>query len=52
MMFGIGSKKARVHVDAFVNMLGEDGHSWGLSHKGYLWHNGRHRMYTTPFKVL
>ena len=23
-MFGIGTKKARLHVDAFVNMLGED----------------------------
>jgi SPRY domain-containing SOCS box protein 3 len=33
MMFGIGTKKARLHVDAFVNMLGEDESSWGLSHK-------------------
>jgi hypothetical protein len=33
MMFGVGTKKARLHVDAFVNMLGEDEHSWGFSHK-------------------
>jgi hypothetical protein len=33
MMFGVGTKKARLHVDAFVNMLGEDDQSWGLSHK-------------------
>ena len=33
MMFGIGTREARLHVDAFVNMLGEDEHSWGLSHK-------------------
>merc|ERR1719350_1160971 len=28
-MFGIGTRKARLHVDAFVNMLGEDENSWG-----------------------
>ena len=24
MMFGIGTRRARLHVDAFVNMLGEE----------------------------
>ena len=43
MMFGIGTAKARLHVDAFVNMLGEDEQSWGLSHKGLVWHKGQHR---------
>ncbi len=50
MMFGIGTKKARLHVDAFVNMIGEDEHSWGLSHKGLLWHNGKWSQYTKSFK--
>jgi len=50
MMFGVGTKKARLHVDAFVNMLGEDDQSWGLSHKGFLWHSGKHRQYTKPFR--
>ncbi|XP_046361586.1 SPRY domain-containing SOCS box protein 3-like [Haliotis cracherodii] len=50
MMFGIGTKHARLHVDAFVNMLGEDEHSWGLSHKGLLWHNGKWRRYCSPFQ--
>jgi len=49
-MFGIGTKKARLHVDAYVNMLGEDDHSWGLSHKGLLWHAGRHKLYIKPFR--
>ena len=49
MMFGIGTKSARLHVDAFVNMLGEDAHSWGLSHKGLLWHNGQCTEFTKPF---
>ncbi len=34
MMFGVATKRARLHVDAFVNILGEDNQSWGLSHKG------------------
>lgn len=51
MMFGIGTKNASLHRDAFVNMLGEgDGQSWGLSHKGLLWHDGKHTPYTKSFK--
>ncbi len=50
MMFGIGTRRARLHVDAFVNLLGEDDQSWGLSHKGLLWHGGDWRHYTKPFR--
>lgn len=50
MMFGIGTREARLHVDAFVNMLGEDEHSWGLSHKGLLWHGGQNKQYIKPFR--
>ena len=37
-------------MDAFVNMLGEEETSWGLSHKGLLWHAGRHKTYIKPFR--
>lgn len=50
MMFGVGTKSARLHVDAFVNMIGEDERSWGLSHKGMLWHAHNARPYTKPFR--
>ncbi|XP_065164728.1 SPRY domain-containing SOCS box protein 3 [Atheta coriaria] len=50
MMFGIGTKKARLHADAFTNLLGEDNNGWGLSHKGLLWHGGRWYHYTKPFR--
>ena len=50
MMFGIGTKRSRLHVDSFVNMLGEDELSWGLSHKGYIWSKGTSRQYTKPFR--
>lgn len=50
MMFGIGTKRARVHANSFTNLLGEDKHGWGLSHKGLLWHNGQVRTYTKRFK--
>lgn len=49
-MFGIGTKKARLHVNAFTNLLGEDKNGWGLSHKGLLWHGGIARNYTKRFK--
>ncbi|XP_060518302.1 SPRY domain-containing SOCS box protein 3 [Cylas formicarius] len=50
MMFGIGTKKARLHEDSFVNLLGIDENSWGLSHKGLIWHSGRWTYYTKPFR--
>ena len=50
MMFGIGTKKARLHVNAFTNLLGEDHNGWGLSHKGLLWHGGVAKNYTKRFK--
>ncbi|CAM1303735.1 Uncharacterised protein g3589 [Pycnogonum litorale] len=50
MMFGIGTKKCRLHCDSFVNLLGEDCDSWGLSHKGVVWHDGKCKSYTKPFR--
>lgn len=50
MMFGIGTKKARLHADSFTNLIGEDVNSWGLSHKGLLWHAGSRTNYTKPFR--
>lgn len=51
MMFGIATKKTCLHVDAYVNLLGEDNTSWGLSHEGLLWHNGYCRPYIDRFEV-
>lgn len=48
-MFGVGTKKARLKADKFINILGEDKNSWGLSHKGYVWHDGIAYHYTTRF---
>ena len=50
MMFGVGTVRARLHVDAFVNLLGEDDQSWGLSHKGLLWHEGKSKTFTKSFQ--
>ncbi|GFY57253.1 SPRY domain-containing SOCS box protein 3 [Trichonephila inaurata madagascariensis] len=49
MMFGVCTKKARLHVNNFVNLLGECENGWGLSHKGLLWHKGKWRQYTKLF---
>jgi len=50
MMFGVATKHSRLHADSFLNIIGEDQHSFGLSHKGLLWHNGRWQSYTRPFR--
>lgn len=50
MMFGIGTKKACLHRHAFTNLIGEDENSWGMSHKGLLWHRGLWAQYTQPFR--
>lgn len=50
IMFGIGTKKARLHADSFTNLLGEDDNGWGMSHKGLLWHGARWTHYTKPFR--
>lgn len=44
IMFGVGTKRARLDADGFVNLLGEDEESVGLSHKGLLWQRGIPRM--------
>ena len=30
MMFGVSTKSSRLHADSFLNMIGEDQHSFGL----------------------
>ncbi|XP_030383376.1 SPRY domain-containing SOCS box protein 3 isoform X2 [Scaptodrosophila lebanonensis] len=50
IMFGIGTRQARLHANAFRNMLGENEHGWGLSHKGVLWHKGVALLYTKRFR--
>lgn len=50
MMFGIGTKAAALHANSFVNLLGADEHSWGLSHKGVIWHGGTGQRFTKCFK--
>lgn len=49
-MFGIGTRKARLHVNSFTNLLGEDENGWGLSHKGLIWHGGVAKQFCNRFK--
>lgn len=49
MMFGVGTVDVRLQVNKFINMLGEDEHGWGLSHKGLLWHGGVAFRFTERF---
>ncbi|KAK3730700.1 hypothetical protein RRG08_041480 [Elysia crispata] len=50
LMFGVSTKKARLHANEFTNMLGEDDQGWGLSHRGRVYHGGESHPYCKPFQ--
>lgn len=51
VMVGVCTKKATLHTGnyEYVNLIGRDKQSWGLSHKGELWHNGQKKKFCEPF---
>jgi SPRY domain-containing SOCS box protein 3 len=49
IMVGIGRRQARTKSTGFLNLLGSDDNSWGLSHKGFLWHNNESKRYCNDF---
>ncbi|KAH9504629.1 SPRY domain-containing SOCS box protein 3 [Bulinus truncatus] len=50
LMFGVTTKRARLQSNEFKNLIGEDANGWGLSHKGFVYHNGVSTYYCKPFK--
>ncbi|XP_046568344.1 SPRY domain-containing SOCS box protein 3-like [Haliotis rubra] len=50
VMVGVGTQKALLHTNnyQYVDLIGMDGESWGLSHKGRVWHRGVPRTYCDP----
>ena len=40
--------RQRMHSDHYTLLLGEDENGYGLCHRGYLYHRGRHAKYMTP----
>ncbi|KAH9514410.1 SPRY domain-containing SOCS box protein 3 [Bulinus truncatus] len=51
VMIGVGTKNALLKSKhyQFINLLGQDRESWGLSYKGFIWHNGISKRYCDPF---
>lgn len=49
-MFGIGTENTRLGSFGFTDLIGEDENSWGLSHKGLLWHGGKSQKFCRPFR--
>jgi len=51
VMVGVGTAGACLHTDnyKYVNLIGQDKESWGLSYKGKIWHNGVSREYCDPW---
>ncbi len=49
-MFGVGTAKAHIGTHYYTDLIGEDAHSWGLSHRGILRHSGKYQKYCRPFR--
>lgn len=49
VMFGLCTKDQPLHVNDYCNLVGLDQNGWSLSHKGLIWHGGRHAQYSDVF---
>ncbi|XP_059165709.1 SPRY domain-containing SOCS box protein 3-like isoform X2 [Physella acuta] len=51
VMVGVGTCRAllRSNLYQYINLIGQDEESWGLSYKGCIWHNGISKRYCDPF---
>jgi SPRY domain-containing SOCS box protein 3 len=51
VMIGYGTEDTKLHYDNFdyINLVGSDTNSWGICHKGTLWHNGVSKKFCEPF---
>jgi SPRY domain-containing SOCS box protein 3 len=49
IMIGIGTKEAKTKSVGYLNLLGIDSNSWGLSHKGLIWNDNKSKSYTNAF---
>lgn len=49
VMFGICTKDQELHMNSYCNLVGIDQQGWSLSHKGFIWHDGKYARYTNTF---
>ncbi|XP_063445958.1 SPRY domain-containing SOCS box protein 3-like isoform X1 [Mytilus trossulus] len=51
VMVGVGTERALLHKGdySYVDLIGMDSQSWGLSYKGKIWHNGQSKKFCQPF---
>lgn len=49
VMIGIGRKNSKLNANGYINLIGADANSWGLSNKGALWHANQTKVYCLPF---
>ena len=50
VMIGIGRKSSKLNSNGYINLIGADSNSWGLSNKGFSWHNNTSKPYCFPFE--
>lgn len=52
VMIGVGTQHASLHSLGYMDLIGIDKHSWGLSTKGHVLHDNKQRSYCDPFAEL
>ena len=49
VMFGLCTKRQKLHWNEYTNLIGLDQEGWSLSHKGHIWHAGQHLQFAREF---
>ena len=49
LMIGVGNQNARLNSIGYLNLLGIDENSWGLSHQGFTWHDNKSAKFSEHF---
>lgn len=49
VMVGIGTRNSKLNSNGYINLIGGDRFSWGLSNKGFIWHDNKSHAYCYPF---
>ena len=48
VMVGVGTQQAQKRSVGYLNLIGADQHSWGLSNHGLFWHNNQANVHCRP----
>jgi len=51
LMIGVGTKQASLNKTGYLNLIGSDQSSWGLTHTGMIWHANQSTKFCDSFQT-